>query len=422
MPPHSSPESWAKEQNDHSKLSKLSPIRIDGPIIVGAGPSGMAAAACLQAQGVPSILLERAECIGSLWKHKTYDRLHLHIPKQFCELPYMRFPDSYPTYPSRQQFLDYLEGYAKHFDIKPHFNESVQTASYDEGRAVWRVRTVTTGKSSLYITEEYASRWLIIASGENAEVLVPKLSGMEQYEGKLLHSSLYKNGAEYAGRDVLVVGCGNSGMEIALDLANYNAKPSLVVRGPVHVLSREMLGQSTFSVALKLMRTFPIWFTDWLLVFSTWLTLGNLANYGFMRPREGPMELKKKVGKTPVLDVGTVAKIKRGQIKVVPGIDCLTSTGACFEDGHTRRFDAVILATGYRSNVRRWLKDEENLLAHDGFPKPSYLHSWKGERGLYAVGLGRQGLLGVSSDAKKLAQDISQVYHETKAARIRVVV
>lgn len=228
MPPYSS--EWGGK--DDLYLRKM-PVWIDGAIIVGAGPSGMAAAVSLQAKGVPSIILERAECIGSLWKHKTYDRLHLHIPKQFCELPLKPFPDSYPTYPNRQQFLDYLEDYAKEFNIVPHFNESVQDASYDERCAIWRVKTLTTGKASLYSGEEYASRWLIVASGENAEVVMPKLPGMKQYEGDLLHSSLYKNGAEYAGREVLVVGCGNSGMEIALDLANYEAKPSLVVRGPV---------------------------------------------------------------------------------------------------------------------------------------------------------------------------------------------
>ncbi|CAM6090828.1 unnamed protein product [Calypogeia fissa] len=423
MPPYSS-ESWGKEVHD-LYLQKMSPIWIEGAIIVGAGPSGMAAAACLQAQGVPSILIEKADCIGSLWKHRTYDRLHLHIPKQFCELPHMPFPDSYPTYPNREQFMAYLEDYAKRFNIEPHFNESVQHASYDERCAIWRVKTVTTGKSSLFSTEEYASRWLIVASGENAEIVMPKLPGMKQYEGDLLHSSQYKNGAEYAGRDVLVVGCGNSGMEIALDLANYNAKPSLVVRGPVHVLPREILGRSTFSVALKLMRTFPVWFADWLLVFYTWLTLGNIADYGLTRPKEGPMERKGKVGKTPILDVGTLGKIKTGHIKVVPRLESLTSTGVRFEDGHTQSFDAVILATGYRSNVPRWLKDDENMFARDGFPKPCSRNSWKGERGLYAVGLGRKGLLGASFDARHIAQDISEVYHATKAAvmeKIRYVV
>lgn len=230
MPPYAS-ESLGKES--HDLFLNIMPRSVDGAIIVGAGPSGMATAACLKEKGVPSIVLEKAECIGSLWKHKTYDRLHLHIPKEFCELPLMPFPASYPTYPNRQQFLDYLEEYARHFDIQPHFNESVQSAHYDESSQLWRVNTQTTGKSSCNKIEEYTARWLIVASGENAEIVTPKLPGMKDYQGDLLHSSKYKNGSEYVGKKVLVVGCGNSGMEIALDLANFSAKPSLVVRGPV---------------------------------------------------------------------------------------------------------------------------------------------------------------------------------------------
>lgn len=84
----------------------------------------------------------------------------------------------------------------------------------------------------------------------------------------------------------------------------------------VHVLPREIFGKSTFAIAMKLMKTFPVWLTDWLLVFYTWLILGNVANYGFRRPKQGPMELKDKAGKTPVLDVGTVNKIRSGHIKV----------------------------------------------------------------------------------------------------------
>ncbi|KAL2609068.1 hypothetical protein R1flu_027641 [Riccia fluitans] len=407
-------ESRGKEAHD-LYLNRM-PMWVDGAIIVGAGPSGMATAACLKEKGVPSVLIEKAECIGSLWKHRTYDRLHLHIPKEFCELPLMPFPASYPTYPNRQQFLDYLESYARHFDIQPHFNESVQSAHYDTDAEIWRVTTVTCGRSSSNRVEEYTARWLIVASGENAEIVMPKLPGMKDYHGDLMHSSMYKNGSEYVGKKVLVVGCGNSGMEIALDLANFNAKPSLVVRGPVHVLPREIFGTSTFSVAVKLMRTFPVWLTDWLLVFYTWLTLGNVANYGFNRPKEGPMELKHKVGKTPILDVGTVNKIKSGHIKVVPRVTSLTNSGVRFENGLTDSYDAVILATGYRSNVPRWLKGEEKFFTVDGFPKRPSTNGWKGDHGLYAVGLGRKGLLGASMDARNIAEDIRKCYEIQKLA------
>lgn len=115
-------------------------VQVPGPVIVGGGPSGLAAAACLKEKGIPSLILEREDCIASLWKHKTYNRLCLHLPKRFCELPLMPFPSHFPTYPTKYQFLEYLEDYAKHFDINPEFNKRVVAAEFDEKSRVWRVR------------------------------------------------------------------------------------------------------------------------------------------------------------------------------------------------------------------------------------------------------------------------------------------
>ncbi|KAG6545579.1 hypothetical protein Mapa_012929 [Marchantia paleacea] len=455
---------------------------VEGAIIVGAGPSGLAAAACLREKGVPSTLLEKADCIGSLWKERTYDRLHLHTPKEICQLPLMPMPASYPTYPTKKQFVDYLEEYVRRFDIHPLYNTNVDSAHYDGSSKIWRVHTQGFSSRNVIEKVEYAARWLIVASGENAEILMPKLPGMTMYNGSILHSSNYKNGSEYVDKKVLVVGCGNSGMEIALDLANFNAKPSLVVRGPVrnfapfpsettirhacdfrrqkalsncagfcwtqgllcsdmhvrdqvHVLPREIFGASTFLVAMQLLKVLPIWLTDWVLIFGTWLTLGNMARYGLKRPIEGPMELKHKVGKTPVLDVGTMNQIKSGNIKVdnaavicgrislgsrlhgvilfdvvVPTVVALTTSGVKFEDGQTDSYDAVIFATGYRSNVSRWLKGESNFFGEDGFPSASMRDGWKGERGLYAIGFTKRGLFGASMDATNIAEDIGRAY------------
>ena len=90
-------------------------IIVEGPMIVGAGPSGLAAATCLKQKGIRSLILERDDCLASMWQLKTYDRLCLHLPKQFCQLPLMPFPQNFPSYPTKQQFLAYLKAYADHF-------------------------------------------------------------------------------------------------------------------------------------------------------------------------------------------------------------------------------------------------------------------------------------------------------------------
>ena len=203
---------------------------IEGPLIVGAGPSGLAAAASLKVKGVQSVVLERSNCIASLWQLKTYDRLRLHLPKQFCELPFLGFPSDFPTYPTKQQFIEYLQNYANKFDIKPKFNESVAQAEYDCTLGLWRVKSV-----GLKGETEYLCRWLIAATGENAEPVMPKIQGMEEFGGPIKHTSLYKSGEEFEKKRVLVVGCGNSGMEVCLDLCNHKAKPSIVVRDSVSI-------------------------------------------------------------------------------------------------------------------------------------------------------------------------------------------
>lgn len=220
-----------------TKLARC--IWVPCPVIIGAGPSGLATAACLKQRGIPSLILERANCIASLWKLKTYDRLRLHLPKQFCELPLMPFPENFPTYPTKKQFLSYLDSYKDRFNLNPVFNTTVVSAEFDHRCGFWRVKTTLAGlnKQEETSTTEYVTQWLIVATGENAEEVVPEIQGIDDFGGLVIHTSSYKSGRLFRGKDVLVVGCGNSGMEVCLDLCNSNARPSLVVRDSVSLLS-----------------------------------------------------------------------------------------------------------------------------------------------------------------------------------------
>ncbi|KAF3340132.1 indole-3-pyruvate monooxygenase YUCCA2-like protein [Carex littledalei] len=378
-------------------------ITVPGPIVVGAGPSGLAVAACLKEKGIPSIILERSDCIASLWQHKTYDRLSLHLPKKFCELPLMPFPFDFPPYPSKKQFVLYLEAYAKQFGINPLFNRSVSSAEYDKTVGLWRVHTIGPKNEEV----EYTCRWLIVATGENAEIVTPEIEGLTGFSGPVVHTSMYKSGQYFEGKRVLVIGSGNSGMEVCLDLCNHNGHPHIVVRDTVHILPREMLGQSTFGLSMWLLKWFPVRWVDRFLLLISWFMLGNTARYGLKRPNIGPLELKSVTGKTPVLDVGTLSRIKSGDIKVVkPSVSKFDGKRVEFVDGQSEEFDAVVLATGYKSNVPLWLKETEMFSETDGLPRKPFPNGWKGEMGLYAVGFTRRGLMGASMDATRIAQDI----------------
>ncbi|XP_059632268.1 probable indole-3-pyruvate monooxygenase YUCCA3 [Cornus florida] len=385
-------------------------IWVNGPVIVGAGPSGLAVAAGLKQEGAPFVILERANCIASLWQNQTYDRLKLHLPKQFCQLPYFKFPDNFPEYPTKYQFIDYLESYAKNFGINPRFSESVQSAKYEETWGLWHVRTVTSNGSTRGEVE-YICRWLVVATGENAEKVVPEFEGLEDFGGHVMHACDYKSGESYKGKHVLVVGCGNSGMEVSLDLCHHNAFPSMVVRRSVHVLPREVLGKSTFDLAVSMMKWLPIWLVDKTLLVIAKLILGNTEKYGLKRPPIGPLQLKNTEGKTPVLDIGALQKIRSGEIKVVPGIKIFSRGSVELVNGQNLEINSVILATGYTSNVPSWLEENE-FFDRNGFPKAPFPNGWKGKHGLYAVGFTRRGLSGASLDAIRVADEIGKIWKE----------
>ncbi|GLJ25831.1 hypothetical protein SUGI_0494780 [Cryptomeria japonica] len=371
-------ERSAKIEQDVS----LSKIERGEALIVGAGPSGMAVAACLWKLGVRSTVLERESCVASLWQQRTYDRLKLHIDKKFCELPFMSFPSQFPTFVSRSQFVEYLEEYAKRFSIQPLFCQTVESANFCEETGKWRVVAYCSMERR---TKIYSGRFLVVATGENSEKFVPDLPGIERFEGIVVHSSEYKSGEEFNGKKVLVVGCGNSGMEIALDLLDKDASPSIVVRSPLHVLPREIFGLSTFFVFTFLLKIFPLRIVDRLLLLYSRLTLGDTTACGIARPKQGPLELKRKIGKTPVLDVGTMAKIRSGDIKTFPKIKRVMALQVEFEDHRVESFNAIIFATGYRSGILRWLKIEGDFFGDDGFPRKAFPNNWKEKNGLYTV-------------------------------------
>ncbi|CAN6482226.1 unnamed protein product [Victoria cruziana] len=389
-----------------SVMTKTEPryVYVPGPVIVGCGPSGLATAACLKGQGVPYLVLERENCMASLWNLKTYDRLRLHLPKFFCQLPHLPFPSDFPLYPTKEQFVHYLETYARQFGIRPRFGECVTSADFDAGTGFWKLKTAA--------GREFICRWLVVATGENADPVVPSIPGMEEFQGRIVHTSQYKNGSEFQGQKVLVVGCGNSGMEVCLDLCDSGARATMVVRNTVHVLPRDIMGRSTFGLSSWLLRWIPLKVVDRLLLCLSRFILGDTARLGMKRPEMGPLELKFTSGKTPVLDVGTLAKIKSGHIKVVPGLASFTAKGAKFVDGREEEYSSIILATGYTSNVPMWLVDGKLFSKKDGYPTTPFPDGWKGENGLYAAGFTKRGLVGASMDAVRIAQDIAQQWNQ----------
>ena len=181
------------------------PVKVH-TIVVGAGPAGLAMGACLQQAGVSFLILEQADQVAVAW-HRHYERLHLHTDKKHSALPFFPFPKEYPRYPSRVQMIDYLEAYARRFQLAPRLGQRVVSARRIHD--AWRVET----QDSHYQAEN-----LVVATGYSREPLVATWPGQEAFKGRVLHSSEYRDGEAFRGQKVLVVGFGNSGGEIAIDL------------------------------------------------------------------------------------------------------------------------------------------------------------------------------------------------------------
>ncbi|XP_077224221.1 putative indole-3-pyruvate monooxygenase YUCCA10 [Tasmannia lanceolata] len=371
-------------------------------VIVGAGPSGLATAACLNLLSIPNIILEREDCAVSLWKKRAYHRQNLNLAKQFCHLPHMPHPPNTPTFIPRNNFIKYLDNYVSHFRLSPKYCRSVESATFDETAGTWRVLARNTNSGEV---ENYIARFLIIATGENSKGFVPDVPGLDAFSGEVLHSSEYKSGKKYNDKSVLVVGSGNSGMEIAFDLSNYGAKTSLVIRSPLHVISREIV-----HLGMIMLKYLPLFMVDAFVSMLTNLMYGDMSKYGLIRPTKGPFYLKATTGTSPVIDVGTMNKIKSREIQVLPVLTQIKEDEVVFADRKLHQFDAIIFATGYRSTAREWIKNED-LLGKDGMPKQRYPNHWKGKNGLYCAGLSRRGLDGVSEDAQNIADDIMRIFN-----------
>jgi cation diffusion facilitator CzcD-associated flavoprotein CzcO len=324
-------------------------------IIVGAGPAGLACAATMRAAGLSVTVLEKADSVGAVWR-RHYDRLHLHTDRGHSGLPGMPMPSDYPTYPSREQMVAYLERYAARFDIRPVFNTQVSRIHRDG--AGWQAETAQ---------GPIIAPAIVIATGIADSPHRPSWPGSEAFSGRMIHSSDYRNPDSFAGKRVLVVGFGNSGGEIALDLANAGIDVALAVRSSVQILPRDLLGFPILSWAI-LYRRLPARLVDLINAPVLRLAVGNIERLGLRRATKGPRQMIEEDGRVPLIDIGTLAKIRDGSIRIRGGIERFTSDGVMFTDARAEPFDAVILATGFRPDLRRLISDVQGVFDQHGMP------------------------------------------------------
>jgi putative flavoprotein involved in K+ transport len=325
-------------------------------VVVGAGPAGLAVAALLARQGVGVVVLEREDAIGATWR-RNYDRLKLHTVRWMSDLPGMPIPRRYGKWVARDDLVRYFEDYASAFVPEIKTNTNVELIE-------------RTGERWMVCTQDgtMLARYVIFATGYNNVPCVPAWRNRESFRGQIVHSSEYRNPTRFESASVIVAGSGNSGAEIATDLAEGGAREVwLAIRTSPNVVPRAVLGVPSQVMGLA-MRRMPTPINDLMIGITKRLVFGDLRRHGLPRAPRGPYTQLVRDDVVPVLDVGFAKALKRGLIDVVPAIERFTETEAVLVDERRLRVDAVIAATGYRFGLEP-IVGHLGILDKTGHPK-----------------------------------------------------
>jgi putative flavoprotein involved in K+ transport len=342
-------------------------------VVIGAGPAGLAAAAMLRKNGVHAVVIDRASAVGASWRGH-YDRLRLHTVRWMSDLPGLKFPRRHGRWVPRDGVIEYLENYAEHHQIELMLDTDVRALERRDGG--WLVSTSG---------EEVQAGQVVVATGYNNTPFMPDYPGIDGFEGELVHASRYRNPEPYRDRDVLVVGSGNTGAEIAVDLVEGGARRvRLAVRTPPNIVRRQVGGTPNQVMAVAL-RNLPPGFVDSFVRVTQRVTIGDLTSYGLPKPERGVYTRVIEDDVIPIIDVGLIDCVKSGQVEIVGALLGFDGPEVILA-GHERiRPDAVIVATGYRRALEP-LVGKLGVLGPKGKPTVHGPNTHPNAPGLYFTG------------------------------------
>lgn len=310
--------------------------------LIGAGPSGLAAAKTLLEQDIPFQGFELHSDVGGLWdiegpRSTMYETAHLISSKRMTEFTDFPMEDGVAEYPSHRELKRYFHAFADRFDLRRHFRfnaEVVRAEPLGASGEGWRV-TWRDGKGNE--TEEIFAG-LIVANGTLSEPNLPRFDG--EFTGELIHSAAYRSPRQLAGKKVLIVGAGNSGCDIAVDAVHHAESCDISVRRGYHFVPKYIFGRPADTVggAIRL----PMWLKRRIDgVILRWFT-GDARRYGFPEPDHALYESHPIVNSLVLFHAG------HGDIRVRPDIERFEGRTVRFRDGSAAEYDLVLAATGYR--------------------------------------------------------------------------
>ena len=315
-------------------------------VVIGAGPAGLATSRELRLRGIEHVVLERGDSVAHSWAN-SYDSLTLHTGKHMSALPGMRIARGAPLFVPRAEFVRYLGEYTERFELPVRTRwdvRSVERLTNAEDR--WRIHASTPSGDATIVCRD-----LIIATGIMANPRVPTVAGADEFQragGQLMHSVIYRRPNGLIGKRILVVGVGNSGGEIASELAragreNGNSHVTVAVRSGANVVPREIFGIPIQYLAFYI-RKLPRAAREAVVRLVGKIVEKRRGPPVLPRPAYGPLDA------IPLIGFNLVDAIREGLVEVRGGIERLTARGAVFTDTKSPReepFDVVILATGF---------------------------------------------------------------------------
>jgi putative flavoprotein involved in K+ transport len=332
-------------------MSAMPPV-----VIVGAGSAGLAAAAALRQAGVEAAVLERGPSVGTSWRTRHED-LHLNTIRWLSDLPGLRIPRSAGRWVSRDDYISYLERFAAYHQLDVRFG--VHVRRLDPTADGWRVHAST---------GSHETGRLIVATGYDRVPWIPDWPGREGFRKPMMHVSGLRRATDLTGLRVLLVGAGNSGVEIAGHLVDAGVEALWVsVRRPPNILPRELAAVPLHAVSVPL-RALPERLRDAAARLASRLAFGDLSRYGLPAPAQGPYARLRLDGVTVSVDDGFVAHLHAGRLTIVPEIDRLAGPDVILCGGRRLSPDVVIAATGFRRGLAP-LVGHLAVLDENGLPR-----------------------------------------------------
>ncbi len=342
-------------------------------VVIGAGPAGLGTAAMLRRRGVDALLVDRADVVAASWRAR-YDGFRLNTSSWFSYLPGQRFPRTADRWPSRDELVAYYESYAEINGLRFRGGMEVEQVHRSDGRWVLH----TSGG-------QIDTRFVVMATGKYRTPVIPSWPGRESFEREVVHSTEYRNARPYAGREVLVIGPGASGFEIAAQIARADgSKVWLAVRTPPHIVRRNV-GPLPVDLFAVLARRLPVPVVDRLGKLIRRLTIGDLTGYGLDPPPDGIYTRLKRTGMVGTVNGPYLDSVKSRAVTVVPALERFDGRAVILADGSRLNPEIVIAATGFHRDLEPLL-GHLGVLTQDGHPAAHGARTHPNAPHLYFIG------------------------------------